>query len=118
CFIRHCISIVFTPVHYPCGHPRALHSFPTRRSSDLRPTWTSRSMTSLRGSSAGPCTGCSEAGDRPPCRATPGPSTSTTSTPRTRSEEHTSELQSRFDLVCRLLLEKKKNQQQHILRSI
>src|SRR5207249_12253120 len=25
----------------------------------------------------------------------------------TRSEEHTSELQSRFDLVCRLLLEKK-----------
>src|SRR5207249_11117691 len=28
--------------------------------------------------------------------------------PRRRSEEHTSELQSRFDLVCRLLLEKKK----------
>src|SRR5699024_11531748 len=27
---------------------------------------------------------------------------------RQRSEEHTSELQSRFDLVCRLLLEKKK----------
>src|SRR5438067_5136104 len=27
---------------------------------------------------------------------------------RFRSEEHTSELQSRFDLVCRLLLEKKK----------
>src|SRR5699024_11558921 len=25
-----------------------------------------------------------------------------------RSEEHTSELQSRFDIVCRLLLEKKK----------
>src|SRR5207247_1517256 len=29
---------------------------------------------------------------------------------RARSEEHTSELQSRVDLVCRLLLEKKKNQ--------
>src|SRR5699024_3794748 len=29
--------------------------------------------------------------------------------PAMRSEEHTSELQSRFDLVCRLLLEKKKN---------
>src|SRR5699024_12230913 len=29
-------------------------------------------------------------------------------TPFLRSEEHTSELQSRFDLVCRLLLEKKK----------
>src|SRR2546428_7361883 len=28
--------------------------------------------------------------------------------PRSRSEEHTSELQSRSDLVCRLLLEKKK----------
>src|SRR5437868_11007007 len=30
------------------------------------------------------------------------------SSPGGRSEEHTSELQSRFDLVCRLLLEKKK----------
>src|SRR5206468_12537522 len=29
---------------------------------------------------------------------------------RERSEEHTSELQSRSDLVCRLLLEKKNNQ--------
>src|SRR5438309_2691701 len=29
--------------------------------------------------------------------------------PRRRSEEHTSELQSQFHLVCRLLLEKKKN---------
>src|SRR2546429_3939568 len=29
-----------------------------------------------------------------------------------RSEEHTSELQSRLHLVCRLLLEKKKQQQQ------
>src|SRR5699024_12630917 len=31
-----------------------------------------------------------------------------TAGPVGRSEEHTSELQSRFDLVCRLLLEKKK----------
>src|SRR2546429_7188347 len=30
---------------------------------------------------------------------------------RVRSEEHTSELQSRLHLVCRLLLEKKKNSQ-------
>src|SRR5436309_9975923 len=30
-----------------------------------------------------------------------------------RSEEHTSELQSRENLVCRLLLEKKKNTQSH-----
>src|SRR2546422_1470179 len=33
----------------------------------------------------------------------------TTTCRRTRSEEHTSELQSRLHLVCRLLLEKKKN---------
>src|SRR5438067_3556874 len=31
-----------------------------------------------------------------------------------RSEEHTSELQSRFDLVCRLLLEKKNESLQNI----
>src|SRR5699024_779033 len=31
-----------------------------------------------------------------------------------RSEEHTSELQSRFDLVCRLLLEKKKKNKTHV----
>src|SRR5437867_4652594 len=36
---------------------------------------------------------------RPRCR---------TRRPRPRSEEHTSELQSPYDLVCRLLLEKKK----------
>src|SRR5207249_8455227 len=35
-----------------------------------------------------------------------------------RSEEHTSELQSRFDLVCRLLLEKKKQKQhKHMIPS-
>src|SRR5699024_11965041 len=33
--------------------------------------------------------------------------------PIIRSEEHTSELQSRFDLVCRLLLEKKKKNTTH-----
>src|SRR5687768_17878853 len=31
-----------------------------------------------------------------------------------RSEEHTSELQSRLHLVCRLLLEKKKKKKKHI----
>src|SRR2546430_4080544 len=31
--------------------------------------------------------------------------------PRSRSEEHTSELQSQSNLVCRLLLEKKKNKE-------
>src|SRR5438105_7104972 len=33
-----------------------------------------------------------------------------------RSEEHTSELQSRVDLVCRLLLEKKKNKRTEELK--
>src|SRR5438067_3505349 len=44
------------------------------------------------------------------CRCMPGCRTSAApGCSRHRSEEHTSELQSRFDLVCRLLLEKKKN---------
>src|SRR5437870_6700698 len=63
-----------------------LHSFPTRRSSDLAPggeyqRWPRRPRPAV----------CSSAA-------------SSTS----RSEEHTSELQSRGHLVCRLLLEKKK----------
>src|SRR2546428_14090606 len=41
---------------------------------------------------------------RPPLQRLPGPE----SPGSLRSEEHTSELQSRSDLVCRLLLEKKK----------
>src|SRR5690606_40410238 len=48
---------------------------------------------------------------------TPSTSTSWASTVRTwtaRSEEHTSELQSRENLVCRLLLEKKNKQHKQI----
>src|SRR5690349_22808406 len=37
---------------------------------------------------------------------------------RQRSEEHTSELQSRRDLVCRLLLEKKKKKKNFLLISL
>src|SRR2546421_2144357 len=47
-----------------------------------------------------PC-GTSRCGRRSPGRSCAGPC-------GCRSEEHTSELQSRSDLVCRLLLEKKK----------
>src|SRR2546429_3968951 len=43
-----------------------------------------------------------------PVRRRPGMYTHT-QRPNHRSEEHTSELQSRLHLVCRLLLEKKKN---------
>src|SRR5689334_24162997 len=51
-------------------------------------------------------------------RATlPGTGSTRTIRPTTRSEEHTSELQSQFHLVCRLLLEKKKKQQKNTLRT-
>src|SRR3712207_5745501 len=69
---------------------------------------------------------CSRSAVRVPARSSPSSTTSSGSTPRrsfepdgtgasaasrnsttTRSEEHTSELQSRQYLVCRLLLEKK-----------
>src|SRR3989442_10530475 len=48
---------------------------------------------------AGRAARCRRSGSPPPSR------------PGTRSEEHTSELQSRPHLVCRLLLEKKKSSQ-------
>src|SRR5207302_7373473 len=46
-------------------------------------------------------------------KANPASATAAVAAPRrtSRSEEHTSELQSRENLVCRLLLEKKKKQQ-------
>src|SRR5438105_11197853 len=47
---------------------------------------------------------------RPGAARPPGPPRSARRAPRGRSEEHTSELQSRVDLVCRLLLEKKNGQ--------
>src|SRR5437868_15225529 len=45
--------------------------------------------------------------DLAPLRTASGPALPGTAARPHRSEEHTSELQSRFDLVCRLLLEKK-----------
>src|SRR5699024_11376255 len=96
---------------------RALHSFPTRRSSDLillfidnifRFTQAGSEVSALLGrmpSAVGyQPTLATEMGDLQE-RITSTKSGSITSV---RSEEHTSELQSRFDLVCRLLLEKKK----------
>src|SRR2546427_6864088 len=38
--------------------------------------------------------------------------------PAMRSEEHTSELQSQSNLVCRLLLEKKKNEQEQYVPGV
>src|SRR5438874_2847503 len=63
------------------------------------PTFSSRSRSGIERS---PCPDCPCA--RRPCDG----SRYTPCRRRGRSEEHTSELQSRRDLVCRLLLEKKK----------
>src|SRR5438067_12380401 len=78
--------------------------FPTRRSSDLpsmqslRPPQHQASQSRSKGHVRAPRTG---AGEQPRSQQRPARAP-------LRSEEHTSELQSRFDLVCRLLLEKKK----------
>src|SRR5699024_12511646 len=79
------LSSLYSPATPP--HP---HSFPTRRSSDL--------LTITRG--RGYVSADKNKNDELPIGVIAVDSI--------RSEEHTSELQSRFDLVCRLLLEKKK----------
>src|SRR5438046_7347898 len=90
CFCASSFGVVF--LFCRSGTRRDLPSFPTRRSSDLP--------------AAPPATAIN--------RATPGRSLSAgfvvprTAARRGRSEEHTSELQSLTNLVCRLLLEKKK----------
>src|SRR5690606_39813657 len=101
---------VYTPVDH-----RDLHSFPTRRSSDLLRSDTGhdvlRTRPGLRCSGGG--AGDSHVSTRS-VRTPSGPlpllvgwSINAQSGRKTRSEEHTSELQSRENLVCRLLLEKK-----------
>src|SRR5437868_13655117 len=88
----YCLRFFF----YCSGALRDLHSFPTRRSSDLKPAATL--STSRRSRRATPAS-------RSPSPA--GVGGAVQQGRAVRSEEHTSELQSRFDLVCRLLLEKK-----------
>src|SRR5207253_10792955 len=75
-----------TPVTEPCDRRRGCAS--------------TRAPSSARAAGAGPSS-C-------PARATIRCCWTPTGPPRLRSEEHTSELQSRGHLVCRLLLEKKK----------
>src|SRR5947209_9381635 len=82
----------------PADH-RDLHSFPTRRSSDLPVryyTVAANQVIRVRMDSQ-LNSGTARIGDRFSASVT-----------EPRSEEHTSELQSRQYLVCRLLLEKKK----------
>src|SRR5206468_11176925 len=103
--------------HCSLHHPD-LHSFPTRRSSDLAFFEVSFSVTATAtGTLANPRSGGGICKADPANNVTESNETnndcsnSVTVNKRstsTRSEEHTSELQSRSDLVCRLLLEKKK----------
>src|SRR5438105_9955360 len=94
-----------------CSSPhRYLHPFPTRRSSDLGSYEFGLPLNSDRGNSrpvgqVSNLRACSSPKDAHVAQVgnlPHGPGIS-------RSEEHTSELQSRVDLVCRLLLEKKKH---------
>src|SRR5690606_41517728 len=83
------------------GH-RELRSFPTRRSSDLRRA----AALQCRCSGPSPSRRGALVGFGRSISVSPSKSVGTQSCPR--SEEHTSELQSRENLVCRLLPEKKK----------
>src|SRR5690606_41426743 len=83
---------------------RDLHSFPTRRSSDL--FWGDEVEKIAR---INPLTGEVLAEERDTLTVYPAKHFVTPKDQLDRSEEHTSELQSRENLVCRLLLEKKKN---------
>src|SRR5437868_12738113 len=74
---------------------------PARISADACGRVTAASCSGLRFSRRGDAMGKR-------ARANEPPSAGNERTRDVRSEEHTSELQSRFDLVCRLLLEKKK----------
>src|SRR5688500_19563275 len=86
------------------NHP-SLHSFPTRRSSDLPGAARGRRCGSAdhqrRGAGAQSAAGREVGREDEDGRRVADDQ-------RTRSEEHTSELQSPCKLVCRLLLEKKK----------
>src|SRR5207248_10588505 len=103
---------------YGSRAPRDLHPFPTRRSSDLLARaaaghgWAAVGHPGPRGvrfPSAAPLGPALVVAAAPAGR--PGRSRRPTGA-ATRSEEHTSELQSPYDLVCRLLLEKKKKKKQ------
>src|SRR5690606_40784062 len=95
------------------GSRPALHSFPTRRSSDLggaaqaaRCNVKRRDGRAVQGTGLDPQAEGRRAHRRSRCK-TGGAAQAA----RCRSEEHTSELQSRENLVCRLLLEKKKKKE-------
>src|SRR5699024_12527014 len=91
---------------------RGAHSFPTRRSSDLVGETVEAKITAIdfdkKRVSLSMRALLPEDEQAPVKEAAEETVEETVETTEERSEEHTSELQSRFDLVCRLLLEKKK----------
>src|SRR5205807_8838714 len=103
--------------YIPAVHPY-LHSFPTRRSSDLgrglvkSSSWkitprTGRNPTFAPASWIGVTARSMSRLSRRDSTTAASPILWPSSARSTRSEEHTSELQSPCNLVCRLLLEKK-----------
>src|SRR5206468_13010340 len=93
-------------VFYGSAARRVLHSFPTRRSSDLIGELRHELATHAREQDVGRLDVAMD--DAVLVRLRGGAADPLEDAERLRSEEHTSELQSRSDLVCRLLLEKKK----------
>src|SRR5699024_11917087 len=91
---------------------RALHSFPTRRSSDLR--FLAVSLTNPATSKIKQLRVTTLIIEERQHPQKVFPRRLNLMRRMQRSEEHTSELQSRFDLVCRLLLEKKKTNNTHM----
>src|SRR5207247_11442257 len=93
--------------------PLHLHSFPTRRSSDLFLEELPRARDGLfqrRDGVHGISRVRQDSNLQPPDLESGALAVRATDP---RSEEHTSELQSRVDLVCRLLLEKKKTKRKN-----
>src|SRR5207248_11158989 len=92
--------------------PRHLHSFPTRRSSDL-PSSHARSSPSSHVAAAGRSVSAASTTGARRIAGIDSRRNIHFQPAMPRSEEHTSELQSPYDLVCRLLLEKKKQKQKN-----
>src|SRR5439155_19747075 len=90
--------------------PRDLHSFPTRRSSDLVGLGERRTQVALRVGLPSGRIGRRWRREVDDVQTAARSAVRRARVRRVRSEEHTSELQSRGHLVCRLLLEKKKKQ--------
>src|SRR5699024_12302639 len=111
--VSHCVvcSSLGSPALFLVNVPPSTHTYPLslhdalpismRGDDGLYVFWWSWRKISVDGQHPNPVGGlfCRSEGSEPSARED------------SRSEEHTSELQSRFDLVCRLLLEKKKNSQ-------